>query len=272
MDPKEAHRLRALCTAFTNQRTAQLFDAHRRSSSLIPRALATGVFVTYRGRWMLFTASHVLDSPEVQERGLYAMSDGHGLIDLGDFSFVRTGSQGDRVTDDDMDLAILFLDEDVARTLQTIGGFAFTELVELTASPVAGPGSSSHYLIHGYPLELVDLSDRKRHVTRTSLAVFLSRYDEERGVWPEIYDDAHLDLDYEPGLIAEQFEQEEGLELPHPSGFSGCGLWQVSIPEGASGDGDVAILLAGIVHRFNGRLNVLRATRLEVLLHLIHSE
>ncbi len=249
----------------------QLFDLHRQSANLFAHPLATGVFVKHGGQALLITASHVLDSPQVQERGLYVVAQGGGLIDLGDFSFTRSGSSGDRVKDDDIDLAILFLEENVSGRLRTAAGYEFVELAEIDASVAEQPAHTSLFFVHGYPLDLTDVSRRKGHVSRTSLAVFLSRYDQSRGVWPPIFDGAHVDLDYEMDLVVSQLETGQSLTLPHPSGFSGCGLWHVAVPGENHLPDEVSVTLVGIVHRFNEGLGVLRATRLELVLHILES-
>jgi hypothetical protein len=263
--------LRQKCGQYTDLHTVQLFDAHLQSSQLVAVPLATGVLVKFRDLWLVITASHVLDSPQVRERGLYVLTNGGSgvLVDLGDFSFTRTATAGDRVSDDDIDLALIILEESVADRL-VAAKYQFVALTE-TAPTVEGVRYSSHFFVHGFPVELTDVSLRKQHIYRTSLAVFLTRYDQTRGAWPPIYENAHIDLDYEMDLVVSKLETGKPLSLPHPSGFSGCGLWHVAVPDNETNFDEVAVTLVGIVHRFNEPLHVLRATRLEVLLHILCS-
>jgi hypothetical protein len=248
--------LRQKCSQYSDLHTVQLFDAHLHSSQLLATPLATGVLVKFRELWLVITASHVLDSPQVKERGLYVITNGGGgvLVDLGDFSFTRTGFAGDRISDDDIDLAIVFLDESIAHRL-TAAKYQFVEFAE-AIPPIKGLSYSSLFFVHGYPVEMTDASHRKKHIFRTSLAVFLPRYDQTRGMWPPIFKDAHIDLDYEMDLVVSQLETGRTLSLPHPSGFSGCGLWHVAVPVNEATFDEVSVTLAGIVHRFNEALHV----------------
>jgi hypothetical protein len=60
------------------------------------------------------------------------------------------------------------------------------------------------------------------------------------------------------------------IALPEPQGFSGCGVWHLALGTNATFP-ESALVLGGIVHRYNSELMVIRATRLEVLLHMIGS-
>jgi len=257
------------CVAYTHRRTIQIFDLHHGiGSSLRPKPLGTGVLATYRGTEMVLTASHILDSPQVQERGAFTIADGgKQMIDLGEFSFVRTASGGDRLSDDDVDLAALFLDPDASARLRAGGAFEFTPIEEVVGERSA-PANVRHF-IHGYPLALSVNRPAEKLVQRTSLALFLSPYDGTRGDWPTSGSSIHIDFDYQPALVAPTTSGTGTVALPEPQGFSGCGIWHLASPDAASTFEDSALVLGGIVHRFNSKLKVVRATRIEGLLHML---
>jgi hypothetical protein len=260
----QLEQLRLACCNYTVKMTVQLFDRHSKTFKRhAMKALATGVLLEYQGQHVLVTASHVLDSAAVQNQGLYVLHDQTGFIDLGEFSFVRTSSSGDRLADDDLDLAVLFLEPAIAQRLRITGGFEFTTLLPVESE---GPHLSCLHFIHGFPVGLTKPKG-SQHIERVSLAIFLSQPSEPNGSWDSTFPDSHFDLQYAVHYVAALDGSAAVLKLPPPHGFSGCGVWRVGLHPGLAETPPIALI--GIVHRFNGATGVLRATRLDVLLELI---
>ncbi len=201
----------------------------------------------------------------MQRCGACVLHDQAGFSDLGEFTFVRTASKGDRLLDDTIDLAVLFLEPAVGEHLRSAGGFEFAQVVPAEGE---GPIQSSWHFIHGFPVGLTKPVSNQR-VERVSLACFLPLADNSNGEWESDFPDTHLDLGYDPALAARIAGSNATLLLPSPEGFSGCGIWRVHASQDAVTDEAVAISLVGIVHRFNSGLGRLRATRLEVLLAML---
>ncbi|MCQ1549854.1 MAG: hypothetical protein NOF05_13790 [Candidatus Accumulibacter phosphatis] len=228
------------------------------------QALATGVLLSHGGHDMVVTASHVLDSPDVQRQGAYILHDRVGFIDLGDFSFIRTDSAGDRIVDDALDIAVLFLEPGVAQTLRNAGDFEFATLSVTDDEGLSVP--CAHF-IHGFPLALTRPGEES--IARVSLACFLPLATDTEGCWKSDFPEAHLDLEYNRDLLARVAGTGDGLSLPTPEGFSGCGIWRVPLPGDGAVPTQVQAALVGIVHRFNPSTNTIRATRLEALLSVM---
>lgn len=257
-------RFRQACSKCTSAMTVQLFDRHLVGPGVAQmKALATGVLVQHENQNLLITASHVLDSPQVQRHGAYVLHDQAGFIDLGEFSFVRTHSTGDRLADDPIDIAVLYLEQPVVQALRDVGGLDFATLQIVDGG---GPVVPCWHFIHGFPLGLTKpYSDQI--ITRVSLACFLPLAG--GGGWGSDFPAAHLDLEYDRDLVARIVDSEDELSLPSPEGFSGCGIWRARIPTEGDPVDTIQIALAGIVHRFHSATSTIRATRLEVLLAML---
>ena len=254
------------CSKCTSAMTVQLFDRHLVAPGVARmEALATGVLVQHAGQHLLVTASHVLDSPQVQHQGAYVLHDQAGFIDLGEFSFVRTGSAGDRLADDAVDIAVLFLEPPVVQALRDAGGFDFAMLQIVDGD---GPVVPCRHFIHGFPLGLTKPGSDQT-IRRVSLACFLPLARRTGGSWESDFPAAHLDLEYDRGLMARIVDSSDELPLPSPEGFSGCGIWRARIPTEDDPVDTVQIALAGIVHRFHAATGTIRATRLEALLAML---
>lgn len=228
------------------------------------QALATGVLLSHGGHDMLLTASHVLDSPEVQRHGAYVLHDRTGFIDLGDFSFVRTDSAGDRLVDDALDIAAMFIEPGVAQKLRDVGGFEFATL---SLADCEGPRLPCSHFIHGFPVGLT--TPGAQSIERVSLACFLPLASDADGGWESDFPSAHLDLEYDRELLARVIGSDDAFSLPSPEGFSGCGIWRVPLPAGGAAATEIQAALVGIVHRFNPTTGTIRATRLDALLSML---
>lgn len=259
-------RFRQACSTLTNAMTVQLFDRQLDAAGVARmEALATGVLVQYDTHHMVVTASHVLDSPAVQRQGAYVLHDQAGFIDLGEFSFVRTDSAGDRIVDDHLDIAVLFLEKDVVEKLRHAGGWDFAAL---TSVDDEGPAVPCWHLIHGFPVGLTKPTGGNS-IERVSLAYFLPLASGSDSNWASDFPDAHLDLEYKLDWAARIVGTDTALALPSPEGFSGCGIWRVRVPEDLRRDDGIQVALAGVVHRFNAATGTIRATRLEAVLSMI---
>ena len=250
---------RLACSSRASAVTLQLFEVRQSRQIRTPMTLGTGVFAQYEGQDMVLTASHVLDSEHVQRFGLYVGHRVHGFLDLGDFSFIRTGSEADRLTDDDLDVAAILLEPEIANRLRDGGVF---ESVTLPSSdlPEASVLPYVHF-IHGFPVNLSATSRKGQHLEPTSISCFLPLHDEANGSWETRFSDSKIDFEYVPRTVIDLDGLDRRLPLPEPHGFSGCGVWQVSFRD----DSAPQMRLVGIVHRFNRAIGVLRATRLDLL-------
>ena len=254
---------RLACSNRASKVTVQLFDVRQTRQIRTPMTLGTGVFAQYEGQDIILTASHVLDSEYVQKFGLYVGHRAHGFLDLGDFSFVRTGSEADRLTDDDLDLAAILLEPEIANQLRQGGAFESVTLPypDFTVEPA----HSYVHFIHGFPIDLSAISRKGQHFEPTSISCFLPLHDEANGTWSTRFADSKIDFEYTPKTIIDLDGLDGRLPLPAPHGLSGCGVWRVLSRD----DSAPQVQLVGIVHRFNRALGILRATRLDLLYKMV---
>ncbi|MEE9339462.1 MAG: hypothetical protein V3U87_15415 [Methylococcaceae bacterium] len=265
--PPEATRL--IYSNYANQMTVQLFDVHPRfpySQTLIPNPLATGVLAQYNNEYIIITASHVLDSQDVEKYGMY-IGGINSFIDLGEFSFVRTSYNNSRVVDDDVDIAVIILETEVVKKIH-LSGYIFTKSI---AAKTEGENDFSYpcaHFIHGFPINLT--SKRDQHYEPVSLSCFLPVYDGTKSNWASKFNDKHIDFEYFPKEKVGLDGKDLSLNLPEPHGYSGCGVWRVPLSSEYSENSEgITMVLVGIIHRFNRSINVLRSTNLDALHELI---
>jgi hypothetical protein len=262
--------LRLAYSKYAGTMTVQLFDVRPRLLNrhvLVPTPLSTGVLVQSDKRDIILTAAHVLDSERVQRYGLFLGHPALGFVDLGDFSFVRTASNGNRVTDDDVDVAVLFIDQGTAARIREGGLFQFIPMLESESTDIFdAPGS---YFIHGFPVSLTERADRGSHLTPTAISCFLTMKKESTGEWAATFGESTMDFLYYPELVASLDGAGQMITLPEPHGFSGCGVWKVKVQRDAIAEVSAVVQLAGIVHRFNRELQLIRATGTDVLRAII---
>ena len=258
--------LRLAYSRYASTMTVQLFDVHPRLLNrrvLVPTPLATAVLVQSDERHVILTAAHVLDSDLVQKYGLFLGHPRLGFVDLGDFTFVRTASNGSRVTDDDVDVAVLFLDEGIAARIKEGGSLQFTPLLEAESTDILeAPGA---HFIHGFPVSLTERAKGGVHLAPTAISCFLTVKKESTGTWAATFGESTLDFHYYPELITSLDGADQSIALPEPHGLSGCGVWKVKVPHHPVAEVSAVVQLAGIVHRFNRELQLIRATRSDVL-------
>jgi hypothetical protein len=235
-----------------------------------PMPLGTGVHIQSGGHGMILTASHVLDSEYVQKYGLFAGHSALGFIDLGDFSFVRTASDGDRLTDDDVDVAAVLLTPAITEQLRHNDIFKPWSLI--SADNLHRHSDRSTYLIHGFAVDLTEVLEGGRHIKPASLSGFLPLQSDANDAWPARFPDSKLDFQYSPQTVTILDGTRRTLNLPEPHGLSGCGVWQVFPADESSSNVELPMNLVAIVHRFNRALVTLRATRLETLFEVLRNQ